>query len=333
MKAIVYHRYGSPDVLQCEEIEKPTPADDEVLIRVHAASLNPLNYHLVRGKPYVVRILFGGLRKPKDKRLGGDVAGQVEAVGRNVTRFKLGDEVFGSCRGAFANYACASESRLVIKPGNVTFDQAAAVSGAACTALQGLCVKGKIRPGKKVLINGASGGVGTFAVQIAKSFDTEVTGVCSTRNLGMVRSIGADRVIDYTQEDFTKEAQRYDLIFDCAGNHSLFAYRRILNPKGLYVWVGAVGKVTGHYTTAGFLVHLLKMFILSRFVSQEFVMLFARPSKEDLIILRELIAAGGVAPVIDRRLSLKDVPEAMRYLGRGHARGKVVITIAQDSET
>src|SRR5438477_8411033 len=235
MKAITYHRYGSPDVLEYEDIEKPAPGDNEVLIKVRAASVNPFDWHFMRGSPYFLRIV-AGLRKPKMTRLGVDVAGQVEAVGRNVTQFKPGDEVFGVCREAFAEYARTSESSLVMKPGNVTFEQAASVPAAAITALQGLRDKGKIQRGQQVLINGASGGVGTFAVQIAKSFGADVTGVCSTRNVEMVRSIGADHVVDYTkqdytkqdytQEDFTKRGQRYDLILDCVGNHSLSAHRR-----------------------------------------------------------------------------------------------------------
>src|SRR5271166_2401169 len=232
MKAIVYHNYGTPDVLQCEEIGKPTVGDDEVLIRVRAASVNPLDWHFMRGTPYPLRIMTG-LRKPKNKRLGVDVAGQVEAVGRNVTSFKPGDEVFGSCRGAFAEYACTSGSALVIKPDNVTFEQAASAPVAVYTALQGLRDKGKIQPGQKILINGAAGGVGTYAVQIAKSFGTEVTGVCSTRNLEMVRSIGADHVIDYSQEDFTASGKRYDILLDLVGNHSLLSCRRILTQKGI----------------------------------------------------------------------------------------------------
>src|SRR5271157_4614995 len=235
MKAVVYYNYGSPDVLKCEEIEKPTAGDNEVLIRVRAASVNPYDWHFMRGTPYFIRIM-AGLLKPKDKRLGVDVAGQVEAVGENVTQLKPGDEVFGACRGAFAEYACTSESALVMKPDNVTFGQAASVPVAAFTALQGLRDKGQIHPGQKVLINGAAGGVGTFAVQIAKSFGADVTGVCSTRNVDMVRSIGADRVIDYTQEDFTKSGQRYDLFFDSAGNHSWLACRRVLNRKGYTSW-------------------------------------------------------------------------------------------------
>ncbi len=231
MKAIVYSNYGSPDVLRCEVIEKLTPKDDEVLIKVRAASVNPYDWHFMRGLPYFLRLRVG-LRKPKDTRLGVDAAGQVETIGRNVTQFKPGDEVFGLCRGAFAEYACASESKLARKQGNVTFEQAASVPIAGLTALQGLRDKGQLQPGQKVLINGAAGGVGTFAVQIAKSFGAEVTGVCSTRNVDMVRSIGADHVIDYTQEDFTKKEQRYDLILDCIANHSLSAFRRVLTGCG-----------------------------------------------------------------------------------------------------
>jgi NADPH:quinone reductase-like Zn-dependent oxidoreductase len=235
MKAIVYYNYGSPDVVQCEEIVKPTAGDNEVLIKVRAAALNPYDWHFMRGLPYVVRVI-AGLRKPKVARLGFDLAGQVEAVGRNVTRVKAGDEVFGACggafAGAFAEYACTSESALAMKPDNVTFEQAAAVPMAAFTALQGLRDKGHIQRGQKVLVNGAAGGVGTFAAQMAKSFGAEVTGVCSTRNVDMVRSIGAGQVIDYTQQDFTKSGQRYDLIFDAVGNRALSDYRRVLNPKG-----------------------------------------------------------------------------------------------------
>jgi NADPH:quinone reductase-like Zn-dependent oxidoreductase len=319
MKAIVCRKYGSPDVLKCEEIEKPTAGDDEVLIKVRAASVNPRD-RLFRGTSFIVRILTG-LRKPKDTRLGVDVAGQVEAVGRNVTQFKPGDQVFGACSGAFAEYACTSESALVIKPDNVTFEQAASVPVAALTALQGLRDKGQIQHGQKVLINGAAGGVGTFAVQIAKSFGADVTGVCSTRNVEMVRSIGADRVIDYTQEDFTKGTQRYDLIFDCVGNHSLSACMRVLNPNGICVIAGGPSKVWIVLTRA------LKALVLSRFVSQNFVMFIARRSKEDLTILQKLMESGKVTPVIDKRYRLSEVPEAIRYLEEGHARGKVVITL------
>jgi NADPH:quinone reductase-like Zn-dependent oxidoreductase len=250
------------------------------------------------------------------------VAGQVEAVGRNVTRFKPGDEVFGACRGAFAEYACTSESAVAMKPDNVTFEQAASVPIAAFTALQGLRDKGQIQPGQKVLINGAAGGVGTFAVQIAKSFGADVTGVCSTRNVDMVRSIGADRVIDYTRVDFTKSGQRYDLLFDCIGNHSLLACRRVLNPKGIYV---AVGGPNGRWI--GPMALFFRALVLSRFVSQNLAAFIAKASKEDLVILRELVLAGKVTPVIDKRYRLSEVPEAIRYLEEGHARGKVAITL------
>ncbi len=321
MKAVVYYNYGSPDVLKCEDVEKPTPGDNEVLIRIRAASVNPLDWHLMRGTPYVGRMLFG-LRKPKITRPGVDVAGRVEAVGRNVTQFKPGDEVFGSCRGAFAEYACTSESALVMKPDNVTFEQAASVPVAAFTALQGLRDKGQIQPGQKVLINGAAGGVGTFAVQIAKSFGADVTGVCSTRNVDMVRSIGADRVIDYTQEDFTRSGQHYDLIFDLVANHSLLACRRVLNPKGIYIGAGRPGG-----SMIGLLARWITALVLSRFVSQNFVMFIARRSKVDLTIMHKLMEAGKVTPVIDKRYRLSEVPEAIRYLEEGHARGKVVITL------
>jgi NADPH:quinone reductase-like Zn-dependent oxidoreductase len=324
MKAIVYSNYGSPDVLKCEEIEKPTAGDNEVLIKVRAASVNPYDWHFMRGTPYAVRIP-AGLRKPKVTRLGADVAGQVEAVGRNVTQFKPGDAVFGTCRGAFAEYACTSEAALVMKPSNVTFEQAASVPIAAFTALQGLRDKGHIQPGQKVLINGAAGGVGTFAVQIAKSYGAEVTGVCSTRNVDMVRSIGADRVIDYTQEDFTKSGQRYDLLFDAVGNHSLSACRRVLNPKGVLIMAGG----TAGRWMIGALARGIAALVLSRFVSQDLVGILARTRKEDLTIMRALIEAGKVTPVIDRRYKLSEVPEAVRYLEEGHARGKVVVTLEQ----
>jgi NADPH:quinone reductase-like Zn-dependent oxidoreductase len=326
MKAAVYTRYGPPEVVQITDVEKPVPKDNEVLIKVRAASVNPLDYHLMRGKLFIMRILFG-LRKPKT-RPGRDVAGQVEAVGRNVTQFEPGDEVFGTCGGACAEYACTSESALVKKPKNVTFEQAASAPVAAFTALQGLRDKGKIQPGQKVLINGAAGGVGTFAVQIAKWFGADVTAVCSTRNVGMVRSIGADQVIDYTQQDFTKGTQRYDLIFDCFANHSLSACRRVLNYKGTYIAVGGpIGSMIG------LLVGWITALVLSRFVSQNFVTFIARLNKEDLTIMRELMEAGTVTPVIDRRYRLSEVPEALRYLEEGHARGKVVITLEHNNKT
>jgi NADPH:quinone reductase-like Zn-dependent oxidoreductase len=326
MKAIIYRDYGSPDVLRCEEIAKPAAGDGQVLIKVRAASVNPLDWHFVRGTPYLLRI-GAGLRRPKAAGLGVDVAGQVEAVGKNVTRFKPGDGVFGSCRGAFAQYACASESDLAVKPENATFEQAASVPVAAVTALQGLRDRGRIQAGQRVLINGAAGGVGTFAVQIAKSFGADVTGVCSTRNVEMVRSIGADRAIDYTREDFTASGQRYDLIFDCVGNRSLSACRRVMVPRGTYVVVGGPdGRWLGPMVTA------IKALLLSPFVGQRLLPMLANISQEDLTTMRELIEAGKVTPVIDRRYRLSEVPEAIRYLETGHARGKVVITVEHDDE-
>jgi NADPH:quinone reductase-like Zn-dependent oxidoreductase len=322
MKAAVYHRYGPPDVVQIEDVEKPVPQDNEVLIKVRAASVNPLDAGLMKGKPHSFRIFFG-LRTPRLTRPGVDVAGHVEAVGKNVTEFKPGDEVFGSCRGAFAEYACTPEGKLAMKPDNVTFEEAASVPVAAFTALQGLRDKGHIQPGQKVLINGAAGGVGTFAVQIAKSFGAQVTGVCSTRNVEMVRSISADQVIDYTQEDFTESGQRYDLIFDTYMNHSLSACRRVLSPKGRYIMVGGPAR----RWMIGILAPVIKALVLSRFVSQKFMVFIARSSKEDLNTMRDLMAAGKVRPVIDKRYGLSEVPQAIRYLEERHARGKVVITL------
>src|SRR5438132_7722694 len=323
MKAIVYHRYGSPDVLEFEDIEKPIPGDDQVLIKVHAASVNPFDCHFVRGEPYIFRIMMG-LRKPKSTRLGVDVAGQVEAVGRNITRFKPGDQVFGASRGAFAEYVCTSESALTTKPRNVTFEHAASVPIAGVTALQALRDNGKLHAGQKVLINAAAGGVGTLAVQIAKSFGAEVTGVCSTKSVDMVRSIGADRVIDYTSEDFTRSGQRYDLILDCFANHSFSACRRVLNPQGVYMIVGGQPR-----RLIGALIRWITARVLSRFVnqSQKLVLVRAKLRKEDLAILGDLMEAGKLTPVIDRRYRLSEVREAVRYLGEGHARGKVVITL------
>ena len=322
MKAIVYCDYGSPDVLKVEDIEKPAPGDDQVLVRVRAASVNPLDWHYMRGTPYFMR-LGAGLRKPKVTRLGVDFAGTVEAVGRNVNRFKPGDEVFGGRTGAFAQYVLVREDRAVaLKPANLTFEQAASVGVAAITALQGLRDKGQIQPGQKVLINGASGGVGTFAVQIAKSFGADVTGVCSTRNVDMVRSIGADHVIDYTKEDFTKSAERYDLILDNVGNHSLLESRRVLNPKGKYIMVGGPA---GRWIDP--LPRALSALVLSRFVSQDIRLFLADLNQADLNILRDLMQAGKVKPVIDRRYRLSEVSEAIRYLEQGHARGKVVINL------
>ncbi|MGC9997416.1 MAG: NAD(P)-dependent alcohol dehydrogenase [Terriglobia bacterium] len=324
MKAIVYDKYGSPEVLKCEEVEKPTPGSGEVLIKVQAASVNPYDWHFMRGLPYFVRLL-AGIATPKERRLGVDGAGYVEAVGRNVAQFKAGDAVFGTCRGAFAEYACAPERTLARKPDNVTFEQAATVPIAGLTALQGLRDKGNIQAGVKVLINGAAGGVGTFAVPIAKSFGAEVTGVCSTRNVEMVRSIGADEVIDYTRQDFTRLGRRYDLLFDCIGNHSLRECRRVMNRKGIFIGVGGA---TGRWMF-GLFVRVIASLFLSPFLNQKFVTFMAKPNSEDLAAIVELMAAGKLTPVIDRRYGLNDVPEAIRYLEAGHARGKVVITVLE----
>jgi len=322
MKAIVYRCYGSPDVLEFEDVEKPTPADDEVLVKVHAAAVNPLDWHYMRGSPYIMR-LGVGLGAPTRTSMGVDFAGTVEAVGSNVKRFKPGDEVFGGRSGAFAEYVTVREDRaLALKPANMTFEQAASVPIAGITALQALRDKGQLKPGQKVLINGASGGVGTFAVQIAKSYGAEVTGVCSTRNVEMVRSIGADHVIDYTQEDYTKSGQHYDLIIDNVGNHSLLANRRVLNPDGIFVIIGGP---KGNWLAP--LMNPIKALMLSPFVGQEFVMILAKLDKDDLAILGDLMQAGKVTPVIDRRYRLSEVPAAIRYSEEGHARGKIVIDL------
>jgi len=322
MKAVVYRTYGSPDVLEYIDTEKPTAADDQVLIKVCAAAVNPLDWHLMRGDPYLVRAM-NGLRAPKDIRLGRDLAGVVEAVGTNVTQFAPGDEVFGTADGALAEYACASEKEIAQKPSNLTFEQAAAVPIAALTALQALRNKGHAHAGQKILINGAAGGVGTFAVQIAKAFGAEVTGVCSTRNVELVRSIGADNVIDYTNEDLTKNGKRYDVIFDCIGNHSLSALRRVLDPKGTFIPIG--GPVDPWMI--GFFGGTISSLVSSLFTTQTLVAFFlAKINGEDLGVLRELIEAGKVTPVIDKRYPLGDVADAIRHLETGHARGKVVIT-------
>ncbi len=322
MKADVYRCYGSPDVLKVEDVEKPTPTDDEVLVKVQAASVNPYDWHYMRGSPYLMRFM-AGLGAPKDTRLGVDFAGTVESVGSNVTRFKAGDEVFGGRGGAFAEYVVVPEDRAVaLKPANMTFEQAASVPIAAITALQALRDKGRIKSGKKVLINGASGGVGTFAVQIAKSFGAEVTGVCSTRTVEMVLSIGADHVFDYTREDYTESGQRYDLIIDNVGNHSLLANRRVMNPDGILVIVGGS---KGDWL--GPLMRPINAMMLSPFVDQEFVMILGRLVGDDLTILADLMQAGKVTPVIDRRYRLSEVPAAIRYSEEGHARGKIVVAV------
>lgn len=323
MKAIVYHKYGSPDVLELQEIEKPVVKDDEVLVRVHATSVNPFDWHSMTGIPYIAR-MDGGLLNPKDRLLGLDFAGQVEAVGGNVKQFQPGDEVFGMRSGAYAEYLCVREDRMLLKkPSDLMFEQAAAVPLAALTALQGLRDAGQIQSGQKVLINGASGGVGTFAVQIAKSFGAEVTGVCSTRNVDMVRSIGADHVIDYTHQDFTQIGQRYDLILDAAGNRSLSDYKRALSPKGILVAV--TGPKENRWL--GPMTLVLRMPLASLVWSRKMVLMLAKLNKADLITLKEMLEAKKIVPVIDRSYPLSDVPEALQYLGKGHAQGKIVITV------
>ncbi len=322
MRAILYQEYGPPEVLQLAEVAQPTPQDDEVLIRIRAASVNPKDWHYLRGTPYLVR-MRAGLRRPQDPRLGSDLAGQVEAVGRNVTRFKRGDEVFGAANGAFAEYVCAPEGAIVQKPAPLSFEQAAAVPVAGLSALQALRDKGQLQRGQKVLIHGASGGVGTFAVQLAKVFGADVTGVCSTRNLDLVRSLGADHVVDYTQEDFTRSGERYDLILDAVGNRSVADWRRALTPEGTLVLVG--GADQGRWL--GPLAGVLRAVVVSQLVRQKLLPFMARLRQEDLLFLRDLLETGKVVPVIDRSYPLEAVPEAIRYLEQGHARGKVLITV------
>jgi NADPH:quinone reductase-like Zn-dependent oxidoreductase len=324
MKAVVHCEYGGPEVLTVADVEKPTPTADQILVRVRAASLNRLDL-TIRG-PVLLRPFFG-MRKPKETRLGVDYAGIVEASGKNVSEFKVGDEVFGGKTGAMAEYVCARADRgVTLKPANISFEQAAAAPVAVITALQGLRDKGKIRAGQKVLVNGASGGVGTFAVQIAKSFGAEVTAVCSTRNLEMVRSIGADHVIDYTKEDFTKTDQRYDLIFDLVGNHSFSERRQILNPNGICVMAG-VGGAGWHEDFGGRLFGEFNAYVRSRFVSQKFIAYISEFNKQDMMILADLLRDGKMTPVIDKTYKFTDVPAALAYLDAGHARGKIVITL------
>jgi NADPH:quinone reductase-like Zn-dependent oxidoreductase len=321
MKAIVYEKYGSPDVLQFKDVEKPAPKDDEVLIKIHAASVNAYDWHFLTADIFLIRLMGGGLLKPKDTRLGADVAGRVEAVGRNVKQFRPGDEVYGDVsHGSFAEYVCATDSKLALKPANLSFDEAAAVPMAALTALQGLRDEGQIQPGQKVLINGASGGVGTFAVQIAKSFGAEVTAVCSPRNLDQARALGADHVIDYTKTDFTQNGQQYDLIFAANGYHPLSAYKRALAPRGIYIMAG------------GSMAQIFQAMLMGSWMSEasgrKMGGVSAKIDQKDLGFIKELIEAGKVKPVIDKRYPLSEAAEALRYLGTGHARGKVVITVA-----
>ena len=320
MKAFVY----SGNALRLEELEKPVPADDEVLVKVRAASVNPLDSHFLR-HPFM-RPLMARVSKAKTLRPGRDLAGQVEAVGKNVTQFKAGDEVFGACNGAFAEYACAVASAFATKPGKVSFEQAASVPVAGLTALQGFRDKAQLQPGQRVLINGAAGGVGTFAVQIAKTLDAEVTGVCSTRNVEMVRSIGADTVIDYTREDFASNGKQYDVIFDLVANHSFAEHRRALTPKGIYIGAGMLG-LDGSIRSV--LKRLIPELIKWRFVSQKSISLMAKLNQPDLNTIAALIAEGRVTPVIDRRYSLSEAPDAVLYLGKGRARGKVIIEVDQ----
>lgn len=322
MKAIVYRCYGSPDILELATIAKPAPADNEVLVKVKAAAVNPLDWHYMRGSPYVMR-LGTGFGKPKETRLGVDFAGTVEAVGKNVKDFKPGDDVFGGKTGAFAEYVTIADERaLALKPSNVSFEQAASLPIAAITALQALRNKGQLQPGQKVLINGASGGVGTFAVQIAKAIGAEVTGVCSGRNAEMVRSIGADHIIDYKKESYTETGQKYDLIIDMIGNHSLSDNRQVLTPEGTFVIIGGS---KGDWL--GPLLGPIKATIYSPFVGQEFSLLMAQMRQDDLTTLAALMEAGEITPVIDRRYSLSEVPEAIRYSEEGHARGKIIISM------
>ena len=322
MQAITYHRYGPPEVLELETVDLPALGDDEVLVRVRAASVNPRDWHYLRGLPYIMRPI--GLRIPKDGGLGSDMAGQVEAVGRAVTRFRPGDEVYAFVlAGGFAEYARVPENVLGPKPANLSFEQAAAVPLAALTALQGLRDHGRVQPGQHVLIIGASGGVGTFAVQLAKLFGAEVTGVCSTRNLELVRSLGADHVIDYTREDFAGNGRRYDLVFQLAGTRSPAAIRRALTPRGRLIL--SSGESSGRWV--GPMDRIVKAAALSPFVPQTLAPFEAKQSRDDLQVLKDLIEAGKLTPVIDRTYPLRETPEALRYLEKGHARGKVVITV------
>lgn len=322
MKAIVRHEYGPPEVLRFEDVEVPAPGDGEALIRVFAASLNPLDWHFMRGSPSIVRV-FAGLRRPKVALLGADVAGRVEAVGRGVTRLKPGDEVYGAGRGTLAEYACLPETKLAPKPARLSFEEAAAVPVAGCTALQALREKGRLGPGQRVLVNGAAGGVGTFAVQIARSAGARVTGVSSARNAEMVRSLGAERVVDYAREDFTAGDGRWDVIVDCMANHPWPAVKRVLAPAGTCVVVGG----SGDGWVGGLLLDALKI-ARSRFASQKYVLMLARIDVGSLDALTELIEAGQVTPVLDRSYALSDAADGIRYLEEGHARGKVVVTVA-----
>jgi NADPH:quinone reductase-like Zn-dependent oxidoreductase len=323
MKAIVQDTYGSTDVLELRDIDKPEAADDEVLVRVHAAGVDRGVWHIMTGLPYPLRLAGYGLRAPRTPVPGADVAGVVEAVGKDVTRFQPGDEVFGIGKGAFAEFARALQDKLAPKPANLTFEQAAAVAISGLPALQGVRDHGKVRPGQKVLIIGASGGVGTYAVQLAKVFGAHVTGVCSTTKVDMVRSLGADHVIDYTRDDFAEGVSRYDVILDIGGNSSLSRLRRALTARGTLVIIG--GETDGRWL--GGTDRQIRALVLSRFVSQKLGTFISSENHEDMLVLKELIEAGKITPVIDRRYPLSEVPKAIRYLEEGHARGKVVITV------
>jgi NADPH:quinone reductase-like Zn-dependent oxidoreductase len=325
MRAIVYCDYGLKN-LKLENIEKPVPNDNQILVRVHAASVNPYDWHFVEGTPKIMRAMGVGLRKPKDTRLGVDFAGTVEAVGKNVTQFKQGDEVFGGKGGAFAEYITPrAAGSLALKPASITFEQAASLNIAGITALQGVRDQGKVGPGQKVLINGASGGVGTFAVQIAKSLGADVTGVCSTRNVDLVRSLGADHVIDYTKEDFIKGEQKYDVIVDNVANRSLSEFRRILTPTGKYVLIGGGG--VNEQGFIGPFARVIKTMVLSPFITQKMGMMMADTNQKDLSVLADMMQSGKLKAVIDRTYKLSELPQAIAYLEQGHAREKVVITV------
>ncbi len=327
MKAILFPKYGSPDVLELTEVEKPAPDENQVRVKVLAASANPLDWHRMRGEPFIAR-MGEGFRTPKNPKLGADVAGRVEAVGKNVTEFKAGDEVFGAIgAGGFAEYVCAGEKNFVLKPGNISFEEAAAAPVVGFTALQGLRDNGQIQAGQKVLVNGASGGVGHFAVQIAKSYGTEVTGVCSTRNLDMVHSMGADHVIDYTREDFSRNGQRYDLIYDAIGNRSVSDYQRALKPQGICV-------IAGFTSMPRLFGHLILGKLMSKAGGRRIGMMgVSNANKEDLLLIKDLLETGKVVPVIDRRYPLRETAEAIRYLETLHARGKVIINVESAAQS
>jgi NADPH:quinone reductase-like Zn-dependent oxidoreductase len=325
IKAIVYSDYGVAN-LKLAEIEKPVPSDEQILVRVHAASVNPYDWHFIEGTPYVMRAMGVGLRKPKNIRVGTDFAGTVEAVGKNVTQYKPGDDVFGGSTGAFGQYLCRrATGSVALKPAALTFEQAAAINIAGITALQAVRDQGKVQPGQKVLINGGSGGVGTFAVQLAKSYGADVTGVCSARNTELVQSLGADHVIDYTKEDFTKGAERYDVVIDNVANHSLSECRKVLTPNGIYVMIGGGGASEQGFL--GAIGNVMKAGLYSRFVKQKMGFMMAQPSTADLTLLAGMVESGKLKTVIDRTYKLAEVPEAVRYVEEGHARGKVIITV------